>query len=165
MARLYQVSTLSEFEALPDYHSNLSSRRSTLVSTMLRDSIRFFIININYFSLKKLIQVEIERRDNPLMESLHARGMELANNLSLMTQKPRNGDLRELKYQTFPTEACPQASLQKLAPLLLTQEIGQYYFILDPCLLGISRRNNIKGWAGQVVLKWETLHILEEELQ
>lgn len=79
---------------------------------MLRDSVRFFIININYFSLKKLIQVEIERRDNPLMESLHARGMELANNLSLMTQKPRNGDLRELKYQKFPTEACPQASLE-----------------------------------------------------
>ena len=46
------------------------------------------------------------------MESLHARGMELANNLSLMTQKPRNGDLRELKYQKCPTEACPQASLE-----------------------------------------------------
>ena len=29
------------------------------------------------------------------MESLHARGMELANILSLMTQKPRNGDLRD----------------------------------------------------------------------
>ena len=130
MASLYQVSTLSEFEALPNYHSNLSSRRSTLVSTMLRDSVRFFIISINYFSLKKLIQVEIERRDNPLMESLHARGMELANNLSLMTQKPRNGDLRELKYQKFPTEACPPGlprslhlccSLRKLVSIILSQ--------------------------------------------
>ena len=163
MASLYQVSTLSEFEALPDYHSNLSSRRSTLVSTMLRDSVRFFIININYFSLKKLIQVEIERRDNPLMESLHARGMELANNLSLMTQKPRNGDLRELKYQKFPTEACPQASLE--ACTFAAHSGNWSVFILDPCLLGISRRKNIKGWAGQVVLKWQTLHILVEELQ
>ena len=126
MASLYQVSTLSEFEAVPDYHSNLSSRRSTLVSTMLQDSVRFFIININYFSLKKLIQVEIERQNNPLMESLHARGMELANILSLMTQKPRNGDLRELKYQKFPP--------QKLAPSLFTQEIGQYLSQIHACL-------------------------------
>ena len=129
---------------MPDYHSNLSSHRSTLVSTMLRESVRFFIINI--FFIKKTFQVEIERRNNPLMENLHLRRMELVNILSLMTQKPRNGDFRELKYQKFPMEACSQASLE--ACTFAAHSGNWSVFILDPCLLGISRRNNIKGWAG-----------------
>ena len=80
------------------------------------------------------------------MESPHPRGMELANILSLMTQKPRNGDFRELKYQKCPMEACPQASLEACA---FAAHLGNWsVFILDPPLPRISRRNIIQGWAG-----------------
>ena len=49
------------------------------------------------------------------MESLHPTGMEQANILSLMTQKPRKGDFKELKSKKFPMEACPKASLEACA--------------------------------------------------
>ena len=151
MASLYQVSTLSEFEAVPDYHSNLSSRRSTLVSTMLRDSVRFFIININYFSLKKLIQVEIERRDNPLMESLHARGMELANILSLMTQKPRNGDLRDgVKIPKISHGSIPPGLPRSLHLRCSLRKLVSIYPRFVPAWNLKKEQHQRMGWVGSI---------------
>ena len=80
------------------------------VSNVLRKSVRFFIINI--FLIKKTFQVEIWKMDwtNALSEENWTGQYPI-----WMTQKPRKGDLRELKSKKFPGGAWPRTPLEASA--------------------------------------------------
>ena len=113
---------------------NVLSRRSTPVSTVLRESVRFFIINI--FSIKKASKLKSRDEIIRQFSSLHLRRMELANILSHMIQKPRKGDFREIKSKKFPGGACPQTSLE--ACTFTTHLENWSVFTLDWCLVFLN---------------------------
>ena len=86
----------------------LTSRGSTLVSTILRKSIRSVTINIFLIIIKKLFKLKsrdenfISRNPPICKASLKENGQH-----SVMTQKPRKGDFRELKSTKFQGGSCP----------------------------------------------------------